>query len=531
MADLPLDSAAIDVELLEARLYGVALGPSVVKVDWGRPSLSGAVTTTLGRLRVTGQVQGLLDHGLRWHVDGLDLRPVRAWAGLAPVEGTGEVHVTSSGPLLQPRLEAQADLHGLRLGGLALARLRAGGSIDTAGAFTVSVTDGGPRQHLLASGNLSRRVLHLATLSIGGTDLSHYLAGANRQLWSGRLTASLDLQGDLDQPQATGTFRLDNVGLRGQELGDIQWQVRLADGQAQLGVAALDSTVRLQGSIDLETTGLPVRMQGGILDAQLRPFLALLTNEPLGYQGTLRARLRLQGLLLDPRRFDADIGLQALQVTTPKGQLVLQRPGLATLRHGVVRLAQLDLEGSAGSMQVEGSVASDGPLDLHYQLDDLGLDFLEPFIQQRAIGLAGRLQGRLDLLGSSRDPRITGKIAITDMGAMGLRFGDMQGQVTYGRGAIHLQHLELLLPAGGRLHGQAKGPMRLPVADLHTSARRVDYEAMLELVDVVLDDGQGLSDSVRAMIAGSVQLAGRSLDLQDLTGRLHLTRLELARGP
>ncbi|MDA0333934.1 MAG: hypothetical protein O2782_02090 [bacterium] len=189
----------------------------------------------------------------------------------------------------------------------------------------------------------------------------------------------------------------------------------LADGRAEVEIAALDSTVSLLGTVELEQEDLPFHVRGRIVDTQLQPLLILLSRDRLGYRGDLRASLQLDGHLAHPESMAADVRLLALRVVTPEGELALAQPGSAVLRGGVVTMDSLYFAGSAGHMRVGGSVARDGPLDLHYQLDDLRLGFLEPFLSTEAMGLRGGLPGRIDLLGTSTDPQLHGRVDVEDM--------------------------------------------------------------------------------------------------------------------
>jgi autotransporter translocation and assembly factor TamB len=524
--DVPLTSARVDVAVAGAQLGSTDLGRLHLAATWSHPALAGTLETALGRVQVGGRVEGEADHALTWHVDGVDLRPLSGWAGLAPILGGGSATVRTGGPPARPRVEGRVELSGLRLAGLRVQRLRATGQLDTAGAFHLALTDGGERTHLLAAGNWRDRDLHLGTLAIGGVDVSRYLAGTPAERWRGRLTADLDLQGNLQRPQATGLFRVDDLALGGRRLGDIHWRVELAEGRAGIGLAALDSTVRLVGTVELEEEGLPFQLRGGIRDAQLQPFLKLLTDEPLGYEGDLRATLRLVGSLADPAQMDADVGLLGLRVATPAGELSLEQRGTATLRQGVVAMDTLVFGGTAGRMRVGGRVDRDGPLDLHYHLEDLGLDFLEPFLTDEELRLRGRLRGGVALTGTADNPRIVGEVEVDGLSALDVELGSLSAAVAAGSGALRLESLDLLLPAGGALHGHAAAPYG-------SSQQRtgVPWEAALELRDVRLDAGQGLPDSVRGAISGMLSVSGPRPRLADLTGLLRLDSLRLTRGP
>lgn len=524
--NLPLAQLETDLTMRHTRWRGLDLGTVEASAQWNGVDVDATVTSQLIDLSADGTLRSAQQHAIEWTLSEIDLQGIDGWAGVRPLLGVGSAHVRTSGPWQRPQVDASLSLRNLRLGGAALARFDATAQLDTSGQFHLKVSDAGVATTIEAKGSLRDGQLHVGRLQMAEASLSDHLAGPASQQWNGRLSASFDVQGNFREPQATGALRVEGLSLRGQSFGDVELLVQLASGRAQATVAALDSTMFLRSSVDVNRHGWPFQLEGTLHQAPLQPFLALLSGESLGYGGDLQAELRGSGLLSDPEQLRGSIDLQQINMATPAGALHLTQAARLNLRKGVVAFDTVGMTGTAGSMRVAGHVARTGPIQLHYVLDDLGMDFIEPFVTDNDLHLRGRLRGAVRVSGTSAAPRLRGRIEVASLGVVGRKFGDLSATMQYRGATVRLDSLGLTLPAGGSLHGTAEVP--LTVAGRSAAERR--WRATLEAHDAVVDSGQGLPDSVRVELRGGVELSGRGITHKDLTGRLRLNRLAVSRG-
>lgn len=483
------------------RFGDLDLGRPALRLDYTRPALQARLQTPFGELRIDGTVADAGGHDLLWHIGDLELSPLQQLGGIKPITGTGQVSIHTSGAIANPQVDGNIQVDDIRLGALRVPDLEIQTTIDSAGQVEIEAAAG--NLQIDAVGDWPSRQLTAATIRLGDALLKNWLARPWAQQWSGKLQLDLTAGGDLRQPRIDGRVGIAGLGLRGRDFGDLGWSISLSQGIAALQVAAFDSTARLSGRLHLDE-GLPFELEGQLADTQLRPFLELLTDRSTIYDGHVRAGLHVAGSVADLDSTRIAVTLDDLEVSSPSGTLGLMAPSRATWQNQTLQLDSLRLAGSAGAMEVVGTAARIGPVQLQYRLQRLALPYVASFVDADMDDIDGTLTGFLDVGGTLAAPEISGGIGVDSLRLGLTQVGRLRARFSSANGVGRLDELQLLLPRGGSLQGSASFPLKLGAS---RQARQAVH-AQMRLDSVILDSEQGLPEDVVVRLDGRIDAQG-----------------------
>ena len=513
--------AAFSLASTDLHLGGADLGQSQLSASYEAPFLRGRIHSQAGDLAVSGRVDHTLDHRLHWRLTGLDLSRLRRIVGSSTLAGHLDLHAQSQGHIARPAVQLQGELNDPRWGPLHLERIGAQAQIDTSATFRLHLTGLDRSVGLDLAGDLLEIGAGRLHLRLDDLPLSHFLTPAAAGLWAARIGLELDFSGSIEKPLARSVFRLRDITYADQLFGDAQGTLDLAEGRSRLSLAALDSTVRLDGSLYIDHQHMPFELAGQVQRTDLAPFLQLGAARAIEHQGYFSGALQATGQLQKLNDLQLNLALDQLQVDGPQGALVLSHPATISLRQGVGRINKLAIGGPLGRLQLNGHIARDGPVDLTLDLADFQLVTLEPFFFVRDRGLAGILSATGTLSGHSKNLRAQGQLHLQRMHYADAAFGTLHSEFAYRNGRLNLRQMTLQLP-----QGQLRGSGYIPLGP-HASGLRLDLQAEA----ITIDSAQGLPPEVRIRTDGQLHLRGPGLELADLRGEFALETLAVTAGP
>ncbi|MBT3341972.1 MAG: hypothetical protein HN712_18230 [Gemmatimonadetes bacterium] len=507
----------------EIRVGSLDLGEPDLRLKYERPVVQAALQSRFGTLRVHGDITGSDAHDLTWSIPALSLDTLHHVGGIEPITGTGQVEVNSSGALARPQIAARVQVDDIRLGALRVPPFLLTTTIDSTGPVQIQAAAGD--LVLEAVGDWPSRQLTRASLRLPEAPLGGWLARPWAQEWSGLLHVDLKAGGDLYQPRIDGRVGISGLGLRGRDFGNVDWSMTLQEGTANVHMAALDSTARLSGRLSLDE-GLPFRLLGQLDDIQLSPFLELLTDESILYDGHVQAALNVRGSVADLDRTRVNLTLDRFDITSPTGTLALVGRSQATWQDETLSLDSLRLAGSAGAMVVTGKAVRSGPVTLQYELQRLSLPYVATFIDVGSSDMAGDLNGFLRVSGTLAEPQIKGGIGVDELRLGSTTVGQLSARFSSEQGLGRLDQLQLHLPGGGSLRGSAAFPLDLGVHRLEDRS----VHAVVRVDSVMLDREQGLPEGVAITLDGQINARNTSLVSDSLEVVLKADRVGVRTG-
>lgn len=183
----------------------------------------------------------------------------------------------------------------------------------------------------------------------------------NLQL-TGTVTASVQGQGTIDDPQLVATVQLPELQAKGKTISGIKADAHVAQHRLDL---TLDSNVsqiavRARGQValrgDYETQAT--------LDTGTIPLDAVLatyaSSVPQGFQGQAEVHASLRGPLKDKRRVEAHLSIPVLKASYQSLQVGIAKPIQADYRNSVVTLQPADIEGTGTSLHIQGRIPVGG---------------------------------------------------------------------------------------------------------------------------------------------------------------------------
>ena len=522
--DAPFLAADLELQGANLAFEGRPLGPSALEVRYDSSRVDIDLQSRLGTWELQGRLTPQGNHALTGHLSVPALEEWGSLFGLPGLQGRLRARVESRGDLQAPSLQAAISGEQIAHDPLWLGDLEAGLQIDSSGTFRLELEAPGQRLRLDAAGDLGSGVIANGRLDLGEISIAACLHPEYRPLWSGHLGASLVFSGALQDPHLQGEIRLRELAYGRQSFGDTRSLLSLVDRQIRLQLQTPDSSVALSSTMKLEN-GLPFSLQAKVHSADLAPFLYLIGRRESGYAGTISGQLQADGQLRRPEQVRANMKIDALRLTAGERTLELTRPARVRVEDGVATIRDLRISGSEGSLRIDGRAARLGALDMRVDLEDLQLSFLSPFL-----GTGRRLHGSIDahfhLSGQSRTPMMEGRLH-----GKGLRYGtrvlgDLQTVFSYRTPFLQLDQL-VLNPRRGRLHGWAIWPLHLDLVELRGTPTDGNYELRLSAAGIEVGGELGLPPGVELHADGSLHLRGPARDPGQITGSIHLPRLQL----
>jgi autotransporter translocation and assembly factor TamB len=264
------------------------------------------------------------------------------------------------------------------------------------------------------------------------------------------------LAGPLANPRAELNVSLRDGHYNRYPLRSASGQLALSDRRVEirdLEVMSKQGRLRAQGFVDLDgASEIEIGGEGVEVDA-LRPVLRL--RHPLA--GTMDFTLQVSGPLRDPvvglSMQAADFGLGAPAVDRVLGQVFY--------RDGLINIQQILIEAHGQRARIEGQIPARAdtlsldptrPLSLRLSTDRVDLDMLRlaiPAIEEAA----GELQARVDVSGTTAEPRMAGFARVRDgrlrLGGLTPAIERIQLDMLFDQSRAVVERLQAQLGGGG----------------------------------------------------------------------------------
>ncbi|WP_179875556.1 translocation/assembly module TamB domain-containing protein [Sinorhizobium sp. BJ1] len=371
---------------------------SALEVQSGTVDASGSAAIAGGQL--TAEVEGTLP----------DLGKL-----LPDAEGKAGFNAAISGPLDALAIKGELTSSGARLAGRSLSDL-----IVTADA---TVKPGSPQAKLTATGGLDGQAIDVRA-EVVSTEGRTSIPTLEAKIGDNRVTGAIDLTADF-KPNGTIDFNLPDLGLvaamAGQKAsGDLSGSASIATANgvtsvsvkasgsnikhdaltiakpaadiriADIAALAIRGTVRAesvaQGQNRISAVNLTFEQQGGRTGFDVA---GQYDGAPLSAKGDLASagdltEIRLASFAAAPRRLP----------------LKLARPTVVAIENGVVRLGDLTIQASRGTIAVAGTAGA--TLDISAKLNAVPAGLINTFAA--TLGAEGTIDGTVELSGTAAAP-------------------------------------------------------------------------------------------------------------------------------
>lgn len=233
---------------------------------------------------------------------------------------------------------------------------------------------------------------------------------------TGAVTASVQGEGTVDDPQLLATVTLPELQAKGKTISELRAEAQI--GQHRLNVN-LDSkvsqiAVHAQGQVTL-TGNYDAQAQ---LDTGTIPLDALMaayaSTVPAGFQGETEVHATLRGPLKDKAQVEAHLSIPVLKASYQSLQIGIKQPIRADYSNSVVTLQPTDIEGTGTSLHAQGripvgdssapTIAANGSVDLRI------LKILAPEVQS-----SGSLVFDVKASGTSSGPQVQGQVQLRNV--------------------------------------------------------------------------------------------------------------------
>lgn len=234
---------------------------------------------------------------------------------------------------------------------------------------------------------------------------------------TGTITASVQGEGTVDDPQLLATVTLPELQAKGKTISELKAQARVGQHRLDLNIDSKVSQVALHAQGQVALTGdYDAQAQ---FDTGTIPLDALMdaysSSVPTGFQGQTEVHATLHGPLKDKARVEAHLSIPVLQASYQSLQVGIKEPIRADYSDSVVTLQPIDIEGTGTSLHAQGriplggtsspTVSADGSVDLRI------LKVFAPTIQSSG-SLALNVKGS----GTSKAPQINGQVRLQNVG-------------------------------------------------------------------------------------------------------------------
>jgi len=233
---------------------------------------------------------------------------------------------------------------------------------------------------------------------------------------TGTVSASVDGQGTLDDPQLNVSVKAPQLAVQQGSLGNLDAEVRIAGHRADLNLQSnmANAAVTAHGKVDL--TGAyyaEAAVDSGPIS--LAPVLAAYSKgAPEGFQGQTEFHATLKGPLKNKSQIEAHLSVPTLKANYQSLDIGLANALHADFVHSVLILQPTELRGTGTSLHVQGSmpVGSDSSPSLSAQgsIDARILRVVAPDVQS-----SGVVDLDIRTAGSASKPDIKGRVSVKDV--------------------------------------------------------------------------------------------------------------------
>ena len=232
---------------------------------------------------------------------------------------------------------------------------------------------------------------------------------------AGTVTASVQGEGTVDDPQLVATVTLPELQAKGKTISELKAEARVGQHRLDLNLDSKVSQVNVHAQGQVALTGnydSQVQLDTGTIP--LDALLAAYSSVPPGFQGQTEVHAKLRGPMKDNTRVEAHLSVPVLQASYQSLKLGIAEPIRADYANSVVTLQPTDIEGTGTSLRAQGripiggtsaaTIAANGSIDLRI------LKILAPEVQS-----SGSLALDVKASGTSAAPQLQGQVRLMNV--------------------------------------------------------------------------------------------------------------------
>jgi translocation and assembly module TamB len=208
---------------------------------------------------------------------------------------------------------------------------------------------------------------------------------------NGTISASVNGQGTVDDPQLVATVQLPQLQMRKGSISNFKADLRVAQHKAELNVGTNVSaaSIRAHGTVNL-TGDYEAEAAIDTNTISMEPVLATYAaSVPQGFQGQTELHATLKGPLKNKSRLVAHVSVPVLQASYQALQIGIARPIQADYANSVITLQPAEIRGTDTSLKAQGRIplAGNSPPTLTAQgsIDVRLLQIFAPTVQSSGV--------------------------------------------------------------------------------------------------------------------------------------------------
>lgn len=233
---------------------------------------------------------------------------------------------------------------------------------------------------------------------------------------SGTVSASLNGEGTLDDPQLAAVVQLPQLEVRGKSISGLKAEMNVANHAADLnfGVDVAQGAVHGHGHVAL--TG--DYYADAVIDTGTVPLGVLLatyaSSVPPDFAGQTELHVSVKGPLKNVPQIEAHLSIPVLKASYQSLQIGITNPIRADYADSVITLQPAEIQGTGTSLKVQGRVpigGAEGPtLTAQGSIDARILRLVDPDVQS-----SGVVALDMHASGSAKSPQIQGQLQFKDV--------------------------------------------------------------------------------------------------------------------
>jgi translocation and assembly module TamB len=333
-----------------------------------------------------------------------------------PVSGDLSAHLSLAGTELNPSGSGSVDLANARAYGepiqtLALRFNAANGSITS----NLNIATGaGSATTTLAFTPKTRA--YKINLDAPAIVLQKFHRLQSIQGLKATVSASVNGEGTLDNPQLTAIVKVAQIELQQKSLGDLNANVQIANKRADLNFVSQLSQASIRGRAQVDLTD--DFQTDASIDTNRIPLNALLASfssgAPEDFKGVAELHATLKGPLKDKTRIEAHVTIPTLNVSYQQLQIGAAAPIRADYEHSVITLQPAEIRGTDTSMRLQGSIPIAGSAQPSLTAQgEINMRIARIFVPD--LQSSGTVAIDLRAAGSPKSPSLQGQIRLQNV--------------------------------------------------------------------------------------------------------------------
>src|SRR5579862_8170397 len=233
---------------------------------------------------------------------------------------------------------------------------------------------------------------------------------------AGTVSASVNGEGTLDNPQLAAVVKAPQLTLQQGSLGNLNADIRVAGHRADLNLQSniANAPISAHGSVDL-TGGYNTDAAIDSGPISVAPLMAAYGNgAPEGFQGRAEFHATLKGPLKDKSQIEAHLSVPTLNASYQSLQIGIVKALHADLVHSVLTLQPAELRGTDTSLRMQGNLPLGGNSSPNLSVQG-SIDARVLRIVARDVQSSGVVALDIQTSGTASKPNINGQINVKDV--------------------------------------------------------------------------------------------------------------------